>query len=207
MCSSDLKGHWLHGGSVINQIIGGWYTSGIFVAYTGLPVKVTEGIQVWGGGTSVVGGTDYMVPIGALPATGLDRGVSSSTCTNGIFNGTVGTSVSGTGQDLFSNPGAAYCDFNYIQLSSSGRTGSANPMYGLPFWNFDMRFGKTTSITERYKLGFSADFFNIFNHQNFTTPTLNYASPSTFGVITSTIAPPNRTNAARWIEMGLRLDF
>ena len=28
-----------------------------------------------------------------------------------------------------------------------------------------------------------------------------------FGVITTTLNPPNRTNSARWIEMGLRLEF
>jgi hypothetical protein len=94
-----------------------------------------------------------------------------------------------------------------VQLSSTGRTGSANPMYGLPFWNFDMRVAKTTSITERFKLGFSADFFNVFNHQNFANPSLSITSPATFGVINSTFTPSNRTNAARWIEMGLRLDF
>jgi hypothetical protein len=168
---------------------------------------VSEGSQVWGGGTSVIGATEYMVPTGALPSTGLDRGVSSSTCSNGIFNGTVGGNVSGTGQELFTNPGAAYCGFGYVQLSSTGRTGSANPMYGLGFWNFDMRLGKTVAIKERWKLGFSADFFNIFNHQNFNNPSLSFTSPATFGVITSTYAPPNRTNAARWIELGLRLDF
>ncbi len=201
------KGHFAHGGSIIDQIIGGWYTSGIFSAWSGLPTKVVEGTQVWGGGTSIIGGTDYMIPTGGLPSTGLNRGISSSTCSNALYNGAVATSVSGVGQDLFANPGAAYCGFGYIQLSSSGRTGSANPMYGLGFWNMDMRFGKNTNITERFKLGFSADFFNVFNHENFATPTLNFSSPTTFGVITSTYTPPNRTNSARWIELGLRLDF
>ncbi len=209
------KGHLVHGGSVVDHIIGGWYTSGIITASTGVPLKVTEGSQVWGGGSSVIGATDYMVPTGALPSTGFNRGVSSSSCSNSLFNTTVGGSAlnqgvgSGLAQDIFSNPGAAYCGFNYVQLSSTGRTGSANPMYGLPFWNFDMRFGKTTNLTPegKIKLGFSADFFNIFNHQNFQNPTLNIASPATFGVINATFAPINRTNAARWIEMGLRLDF
>jgi len=207
------KGHMLHGNSVVNQIIGGWYTSGIFSGWTGLPVKVGEGSQVWGGGTSIIGATEYMVPTGPLPSTGLNHNVTNTTsCTNALnTNGvTVGSAVggsTGTNMDLFSNPGAAYCDFNYVQLSSTGRTGSGNPMYGLPFWNFDMRFGKSTAIKERWKLGFSADFFNIFNHENFSTPTLTYASPATFGEVTSSLTPPNRTNSARWIEMGLRLDF
>jgi hypothetical protein len=204
-------GHLVHGGPVIDRIVGGWYTSGIFAAWTGLPIKVTESSQVWGGGTATIGATDYMVPTGPLPSTGLNHNVSNlTTCSNSIFSGTVGANVggaSGTNMNIFSNPGAAFCDFNYVQLSTDGRTGSANPMYGLPFWNFDMRLGKSTQIKERFKLGFSADFFNIFNHENFSNPSLSITSPATFGVITSTYTPPNRTNSARWIEMGLRLDF
>jgi hypothetical protein len=208
------RGHLLHGGTVIDQIIGGWYMSGIFSAWSGLPVKVSEGSQVWGGGTNVIGATDYMVPTTALPsASSINHSVSNTTtCTNSLNPAgvTVGGAVggaTGSNMDIFGNPGAAYCGFGYIQLSATGRTGSGDPMYGLPFWNFDMRVGKTTTIKERLKLGYSADFFNLFNHENFANPTLSYATPSSFGVITSTYTPPNRTNAARWIEMGLRLDF
>jgi hypothetical protein len=205
------RGHLIHGGKVVDSIIGGWYTSGIFSAWSGVPVKVTEGSQVWGGGTSVIGATEYMVPTGALPSTGLNHNVSNATtCSDSLYNGIVGANVggaSGTNLNIFSNPGAAYCDFNYVQLSTSGRTGSANPMYGLPFWNFDMRLGKTTTVKEKIKVGFSADFFNIFNHENFANPTTTFSSPATFGVITATYTPPNRTNSARWIEMGLRVDF
>ncbi|HEX4750746.1 MAG TPA: carboxypeptidase-like regulatory domain-containing protein [Bryobacteraceae bacterium] len=201
------NGHMLHGNGFVNRIIGGWYTSGIFTAYSGLPIHVLEGNNVWGGGTSTIGANDYLIPTGALPSVGVDHGVSSSTCSNSIANTLVGSSVSGTGLDIFSNPGAAYCGFRYIELSTDGRTGSDNPLYGLPFWNLDMRLGKTTKITEKTVLGISADFFNIFNHQNFANPSLTYTSPSTFGVITSTYTPANRTNAARWIELGMRLDF
>ena len=208
------RGHLLHTGNFIDQIIGGWYTSGIFSAWSGLPVKVSEGSQVWGGGTNVIGATDYMVPTSPLPSASLiNHSVSNTTtCTNSLNPSgvTVGGGVggaSGSNMDIFGNPGAAYCGFGYIQLSATGRTGSGDPMYGLPFWNFDMRVGKTTTIKEKLKLGYSADFFNIFNHENFANPTLSYTSPSSFGVITGTYTPPNRTNAARWIEMGLRVDF
>ncbi len=208
------RGHLLHTGNFIDQIIGGWYMSGIFSAWTGLPVKVSEGSQVWGGGTNVIGATDYMVPTSALPsANSISHSVSNTTtCTNSLNPAgvTVGGGVggaSGSNMDIFANPGAAYCGFGYIQLSATGRTGSGDPMYGLPFWNFDLRVGKTTTIKEKLKLGYSADFFNLFNHENFANPTLSYTSPSSFGVITSTYTPPNRTNAARWIEMGLRVDF
>jgi hypothetical protein len=95
-----------------------------------------------------------------------------------------------------------------VQLSSNGRTGSANPMYGLPFWNFDMRLAKDTKVGEHANVALSADFFNVFNHENFANPSsLSVSSPANFGVITSTYTPPNRTNSARWIEFGLRLEF
>jgi hypothetical protein len=80
-------------------------------------------------------------------------------------------------------------------------------MRGLPFWNLDTRLGKTIALHEHWALAFSADFFNIFNHENFSNPSLSISSPATFGVITGTFTPPNRTNSARWIELGLRLDF
>jgi hypothetical protein len=205
------EGHKLRSAAAVNKILGGWYTSGIFSKWSGLPVHVNEGSNIWGGGTNAITATEYMVPVGALPAIGLNHHVSNTTsCSNSIFSGTVGSSVggaSGSNMDLFSNPGAALCDFNYVQLSSNGRSGSANPMYGLPFWNLDMRLGKTAAVRERWKLTFSADFFNVFNHENFSNPTLSYSSPATFGVITSTYTPPNRTNSARWIELGLRIDF
>ena len=207
------KGHAFHTGNALDKVIGGWYLSGIFSAWTGLPVKVSEGSQVWGGGTNVIGATDYMVPTSALPATAVNHNVSNTTsCTNALNPSgvTVGGGVggaSGSNIDLFANPAQAYCGFGYVQLSTTGRTGSSNPMYGLGFWNFDMRLAKSTSIKERVKVEFSADFFNLFNHQNFANPSLSYTSPSSFGVVTGTYVPPNRTNAARWIEMGLRLDF
>jgi hypothetical protein len=200
------NGHWLHGNSLVNHIIGGWYTSGIFTAFSGVPLHVLEGNNVWGGGTNTIGANDYLVPTGPPPSANVNSGVASGSCSNGIANTTVASNIT-TGLDIFPNPAAVYCGFRYVQLSTDGRTGSDNPIYGLPFWNLDMRMGKTTNITEKVKLGFSADFFNIFNHQNFANPSLTYTSPATFGVITGTYTPANRTNAARWIEMGLRLDF
>jgi Carboxypeptidase regulatory-like domain len=205
---------WNPSNAVLQQVLGGWYTSGIFSAWTGLPVKVSEGSNIWGGGSNTIGATEYMIPNGSLPSTGFNQNVSTATtCTNGSLgfsNQAVGTTaggVTGTGLNLFSNPGSAICGFSYVQISQDGRSGSANPMYGLPFWNLDTRLGKTWAVKERWKLSYSADFFNIFNHPNFGNPSLSISNPAAFGVITGTYTPPNRTNSARWIEMGLRLDF
>src|ERR1035438_5144014 len=45
-----------------------------------------------------------------------------------------------------------------------------NYFRGPGYINIDMAFSKTTAITERVKLEIRAEFFNIFNHANFTNP-------------------------------------
>ncbi|HEY2013323.1 MAG TPA: hypothetical protein VGH38_07460, partial [Bryobacteraceae bacterium] len=201
------KNHSVHTGNFIDKIIGGWYTSGIATWFSGAPVLVAEGSQVWGGGTPTIGGVNTgMVPIAPVPSTGVHSGSTGCTLAG---TGSVGTTAggSGTGLNIFANPCAAYANFRYVQLSSDTRTGRANPLRGLPVKNMDMRFGKDTSIGEKTRLGFSADLFNVFNSHNFTTGGTTYTSPTSFGVITGTVTPANRTNSARWIELGLRLDF
>jgi outer membrane receptor protein involved in Fe transport len=90
---------------------------------------------------------------------------------------------------------------------------------GPGYINFDLTFSKTTAITERVKFEFRAEFFNIFNHANFTNPgiinngTVNgNTNPFTsgaggsnpnsgqFGQITSTSNP-------RIIQLAARLSF
>jgi len=201
-------GHALHGGKIIDRVIGGWYTSGIVTMFTGTPLTVTQTSQTWGGATATIGVNTAMVPIAPVADTAINSGSTGCTLT-GV--GSVGTTAAtGAGLNIFSNPCAAYGNFRYISMAADTRTGRANPMRGLPFRNMDMRFGKDTKLRgseHPVTLGFSADFFNVFNHHNFTTPGLSYTSPTSFGVITSTFTPANRTNSARWIEFGLRLDF
>jgi hypothetical protein len=195
------KGHMMHTGTAFDKVIEGWYTSGIVAAWSGLPITDTEGSQVYGGGVTL-GANTAAIPIGPLPATGLNTGIGPATgC------GTNSGGARGTGLNLFANPAAACTDFRPILLSADTRDGRANPLRGLPFRNVDMRFAKKTTVHERFFTEFSADFFNILNHHNFANPGLSLTNPAAFGVITSTFTPPNRTNSARWIELGLRVQF
>jgi hypothetical protein len=70
-----------------------------------------------------------------------------------------------------------------------------------------MSLGKSTNITERLKVEFSADFFNMFNHVNFLDPSLDTTNPSTFGVINTQLVPADRIQGSRWIQLGLRVRF
>jgi len=45
-----------------------------------------------------------------------------------------------------------------------------NGFYGPHYRNFDLAFTKDTKLTERVKMQLRADFFNFFNHPNFSNP-------------------------------------
>lgn len=198
-------GHRFGGSNAfLDKVFGGWFNSGIISWASGLPLYVSQGVNAFGGGLLLAPATTAPpITSGALPSTGLNNGVAGSNNT-GV---TGDPSKGGTGKNIFSDPNAAYQDFRRFLLASDNRTGRGQAMYGLGFWNFDTTVGKTTAITERVNFRFSFDFFNVFNHANFNTPAPNILSQPGFGVITSSNTLPNRTNSARWIEFGARIEF
>jgi hypothetical protein len=194
---------WSSSHGWVNRIVGGWYFSGIYRAFTSLPLEVTDNSGVFGGSLAALGnGAIPLVNPGKLGA-GIYSGVAGS---GGI--GTAGNpATNGSGLNLFADPEAAFKSFRRILLSQDGRVGRANAFRGPGFWNLDLRIAKETSVTELVKFEFSADFFNVFNHVSFATPSLSLNSPAAFGVISSQLTPPNRTNGARWIQFGTRISF
>jgi hypothetical protein len=196
------KGHLVHGGKIVDKIIGGWYTSGIATAYSGVPLAVTEGQNAFG--ADINGFAQNTLAIMTSPVSNATTNTYNSGCKAEGGNAII---AGGAGMNIFSDPCAVFNSARYFNLSSDTRTGRANPFYGLPFWNMDMSFGKTTHISERVTTRFSADMFNVFNHHTYGNPGTSLANPNAFGVISGTFIPSNRTNSARWIEMGLRLEW
>jgi hypothetical protein len=92
-------------------------------------------------------------------------------------------------------------------IATAGRDGTGNPLRAPGLWNLDFRLGKVTTFHERYKVEFSADFFNLFNHVNSFPPALNLRNPATFGVISQELIPADRTQGSRWIDLGLRVSL
>src|SRR6202011_3890231 len=93
---------------------------------------------------------------------------------------TLGGPGNSTGLNYFSDPAAAFCNFRPILLTVDTRDGRGNPLRGFGVWNLDASFAKETSITERFKVKFSADFFNIFNHVSFDDPLAKPLGPTDF---------------------------
>ncbi|HXW57634.1 MAG TPA: carboxypeptidase-like regulatory domain-containing protein [Candidatus Cybelea sp.] len=188
----------------LDRVISGWSWSGVFTAYSGLPLVVGEGSEVWGV-SSLIGGT-----VAAIPT------VDPHSLNASVHNGVTGTGGIGTtgAINIFADPQQAYDSFRDVDISTDKHDGAGQPLRGLGQWNYDMAVHKLTTIHESVTFDFSAQFLNIFNHVNFWTPGLPAAptglslqSPENFGVITNQLVPANREAGSRWIELGLRLSF
>ena len=174
------------GSGIVNKLIGGWYTAGILTVAGGTPLYATQGANY---------------------GAGLSAGETGSVADIRTGSVSAGVHDNAGAPNLFSDPATAATAFRVPLLSVDGRTGEANPIYGLGFWNFDMRLGKVTSITEGVKAEISVDAFNLFNNVNFNTPSLDPSNPATFGNISSTLILTNHASSARYLQLGLRIEF
>lgn len=88
-----------------------------------------------------------------------------------------------------------------FQRPAFGKFGNAGigTITGPGLINFDMGLYKDFAFTERAKLQFRAEFFNVFNHTNLGNPTTTFGSGN-YGRITSALD-------ARIIEFALRLQY
>jgi hypothetical protein len=87
-------------------------------------------------------------------------------------------------------------------------TNGRNTLFGPGLVNFDFTVLKDTAITERLRLQFRAEFFNIFNHANFQAPNID-AGTSTIGFAPNLINVVLSQTATdgRDIQFGLKLIF
>jgi len=89
--------------------------------------------------------------------------------------------------------------------------------YGPGLANYDFAAAKNFALgTEKVRLQFRADLFNLFNHTNFSNPTTNTSSAN-FGKITSTVGSAVATavgttaglvgGGPRIVQFSMRLSF
>jgi hypothetical protein len=67
--------------------------------------------------------------------------------------------------------------------------------------DFDIAAIKTTPLTDRVKLIFRWEIFNLLNRPNFAKPSNDVSTPSTFGVISALTVNP------RIMQYALKLEF
>jgi hypothetical protein len=84
------------------------------------------------------------------------------------------------------NPAHTYFNKSAFTTEPLGQFGNANRdfFHGPGLNNWDLSVHKDTLIRESMSLQFRAEFFNVFNHAQFSPPTGNFSS-SLFGIVTA----------------------
>jgi hypothetical protein len=118
------------------------------------------------------------------------------------------------------NPDTAFSIAYFSAVPPTGRVGTSgrDQYYGPGIINWDFSVGKSFLLlpeSDRLRLQFRADFFNLFNNVNFANPQNNQSS-SSFGRITQTLGSAVATavgttagplGGPRLIQLALRLQF
>ena len=92
-------------------------------------------------------------------------------------------------------------------VGTLGNTGR-NTIRGPGFFDTDFSLSKDTQLTERFKLQFRAEIFNIFNHENFANPNnLVFSASGAYNASAGTITATNAGSTPRQIQFGLKLNF
>jgi hypothetical protein len=117
------------------------------------------------------------------------------------------------------NPDAAFDKTYFSAHPPTGRVGTSgrNQYYGPDLTNYNFAVSKNFPLgTEKVHLQFRADFFNLFNHTNFSNPVASQSSGN-FGKITSTVGSGTATavgttagvvgGGPRVIQGALRIEF
>ena len=139
-----------------------------------------------GVGQAILGGWEYNGI--TVIHSGFGLGESLSTNNSGTSLGNRPNIVAGCNGVLSSPTVKQWFNTACFTTPTTGTFGNAPRtwLYGPGRVNFDMSLYKNFLVTERFTLQFRSEFFNIFNHPQFSTPATALGS-SAFGTITSTV--------------------
>jgi outer membrane receptor protein involved in Fe transport len=229
---------WKSGPKRLTQ---GWSLFPIFTWHTGLPYDVFANLpeKFVPNAEGPSGAGDPLIAHANITTNTViqyNPGTAQTLTNPNTATGTPGSATSSSGNFLFNpaslsnfqcgdlnnpfpctpGPSILPADSQVVANPSLATYGSLprNFLRGTGYINLDLALSKTTAITERVKIEFRAEFFNIANHTNFLTPQVinNYQgtftsggsganiNSSLFGQVTSTYDP-------RIIQLALRLSF
>ncbi len=185
---------------ITGKLLEGWNISGVTLVQNGTPITIADSSA----------GTIYGTAGSANQA-----GFARAQMCPGMTYGSIPT-PGGVEQRLGGNSGgpgyfnaSAFCGAPVIGDGTGYGDSGSGIILGPGQFNWDISALKTTRITERQMIQFRAEFFNIFNHPQFTNPNAGqgaiYSLPDrasgSFGQITSTSVNP------RVIQFALKYIF
>jgi hypothetical protein len=162
---------WLTQGRFVNETLGGWRLSAIQVYASGFPIGVTRNAPL---------------PI----FNGVNRPYITSYNWESTWSGNFDPAI-----DHYLNAAAFPAQPTYLL----GNATRFNPLVrGFAPLNENLSLGKSFTITERFRLDFRAEAFNLLNRVIFSNPNTNLNS-SSFGLVTG------QANSGRQMQLALKL--
>jgi hypothetical protein len=166
-------------GDLRGKVLGNWTINWILTVESGQPMTIPCTITTASGA-----GCDALYVSGANPNAG-PHNVNQFWNPVAFYNPAVTTS---TGQS---------------DLSPLG--GAPTQVYGPDLRRLDAALRRSFQITEKVRVDFRAEVYNVMNHPYFAPPSnLNFLNTTNFGQISSTRDNPND---ARVIQFGIRFNF
>jgi hypothetical protein len=159
----------------LDYVIGGWGVNGTTTFQSGFPILVIAQPSTLN--SSFGGGITRPDYVAGCPK---NLGGSAYSRVTKWFN-----------TACYTQPGA-------YAFGSTPRTDGAVRAHGIANW--DAALNKNFALTERFKLKFDAEFFNLFNRVQFAAPTAQVSNIN-YGKVTAT------RNQQRLIQLALRLTF
>jgi carboxypeptidase family protein len=218
----NLNAQWVYQfpGKVQNRLLGyalnGWQVSGTAFWHSGIPFSVlSTPYSANGNGIANGSGPQFAsVVTGAplyehSPISGITQPGTVQWLNPAAFVSTVDPSTG----ECFGGDSPENCQFGSL---------ARNALRGPNFAWSDFYLTKSFQVTERVRLRFDTQFFNVFNHPNFGLPSMALAGipgkPITqtgFGALTYTTSPPTGLlgvglggdSTPRMIAFQLRLEF
>jgi hypothetical protein len=209
---------------VARQVLDGWEFAPIFTAHTGNPFTVFDSTNNIGDTVSA----RYFIPAGStiplsgtsnnLPATGGFAGANTYTYLTLPPSATYADPLVGSGE-------LPTCKMTTNAAGNQVSTGQnckwpanmtrRNEFHGPGAYNINASIGKTFPLTERFRLQFRSEFYNLLNHSNYyvqggsTNDIGNTANATPFQVVGKRGVSPalGVPNERRFIQFALRLSF
>ncbi|MGA2712088.1 MAG: carboxypeptidase-like regulatory domain-containing protein [Bryobacteraceae bacterium] len=214
---------WKVRNDVLARVVNGWQVSGTAFVHSGLPFSVLSAPYT-ANGNGIVNGSGPQFA-GVVPGVPLYAHGSIPGGTQAGPGVTQAGTIQWLNPDAFVSavdPGTGACtggdSAQTCQFGNLGRNALRGPDF---FWS-DLYLTKWFQIREHMRLRVDAQFFNVFNHPNFSLPSNviagtpgNRSTQTGFGALTSTTSPPTGLlgvglggdSSPRMIAFQARLEF
>jgi Carboxypeptidase regulatory-like domain len=188
-----------HHTGLLAKVTEGWSWSGVFTLQDGYPITVTDGragSAICGGGGCNGGG--FTATANFCP--GVTNVLSSGSMQDRVTSGLTGGSGYFAPGVFCAPPTATSLGIPSDATSTMFGNAAGGVVLGPGQNNWDMSLSKTINIRESQSVQFRTEFFDAFNHPQFSLPSASVNGGS-LGVITATSVSP------RIIQLALKYSF